>query len=128
MSKANDKRWGELNAQLLVAMKAGDFGELQSIYLELATITRKEGKDARHLMAEYSRCKLEQMKAAGIEWAHVSTSRDEKVCPSCAALAGVEFEVAKMIEHPPIPMACTADIPGVGNPWCRCVIVARRVI
>lgn len=126
MSKVNDKRWGELNAQVLVAMNAGDFGELQSIYLALATIARKEGKDARYLMEEHSRCSLQQMKAAGIQWAHVSTSRDEKVCPECRALAGVEFEVAKAIATPPIPMSCTANIPGVGNPWCRCVIVARR--
>jgi len=126
MSTVNDKRWGELNAQLLVAMKAGDFAAMGSLYGELARIMRKERKDARHLIEESMRCSLQLMKAAGIVWARVLTSRDELVCPSCKALEGVEFKVADSIERPPIPMLCTANIPKVGNPWCRCTIVARR--
>ena len=125
MARENDPKWADLQKKLLEAMKTSDWGEMAQLYYQQATIVRKEGKEAKHLIAEGIRCELTRMEKADVRKIKILGAQDEMSCPACAALNKKIISVAEALQTMPVPnLSCTANIPGVAKNWCRCTIGA----
>lgn len=62
--------------------------------------------------------RLDDMRSAGVRFAELLGTNDERDCPACRALAGKVFSIDQVPSIP--PDGCTCE------PWCRCVYVAAQ--
>ena len=121
-----DAEWKRLSKLGQEAMRAGDWGSLQGVYQQQASILFVEGRPYRHIALEAGRAKLMQMYELGIPSVKVRSANDERVCEYCDSLDRRVYSIGDALELMPIPgPSCTDG--NEQNPHggrCRCIYIA----
>lgn len=118
--KDADLKWGELNKQVVEAMKIGDWATMKQCYNEMVYILGREGRSAQRTIEERNRCELMNLKESSIEKVEILTARNETVCKYCASLEGKISTIDEALKTMPIPGNCSGDVFGTGHSFCRC--------
>jgi hypothetical protein len=71
------------------------------------------GKNPRIAISEGQRWLLKGLLEDGVDRVMIRTTGDNKVCPDCKSLDGVEIEITEAFNQLPVPSKCTSD-------HCRC--------
>ncbi len=74
------------------------------------------GKNPRIANSEGQRWFLKGLSEVGVDSVIIRTADDNKVCPECRSLHGIEMEITEAINQLSIPSKCTSD-------HCRCSYV-----
>ncbi len=115
-----DQRWGDLNRQLVEAMKIGDWGSMKQLYFEQAFQLWREGKSFFRAAQESRRSELRSYEQSGISEVDIFTCREES-CEACRVSEGKRFTIKQALEEMPIPLAdCMSDIGEFGQKQGRC--------
>lgn len=116
---ARDKKWQQLNADALKAMKKDDLQELSQVYLEQALILYNEGKDFFSILKCSREENLKYMLSMGVEKVQILAAKDS--CANCKALNGKVFSIADAIKNSYLPCEkCTHGIKSEKG-FCRCI-------
>ena len=71
------------------------------------------GKNPRIAISEGQRWFLQGLLEDGVDRVMIRTADDNKVCPECRSLHGIEMEITEAFNQLPVPSKCTSD-------HCRC--------
>lgn len=110
-ASVNDTMWRMLN---VLIGRAGDAATLRSVYLEMAALAAREGKDPKPYLAEGLKLELEEHRRQGVTTVRVRNCNDNFVCPACQALYDKTWRIEAALSEMPIPTLCEAPS------GCRC--------
>ena len=107
----NDVIWRFFNLQLT---KSKSYFNSKIIYLEMARLLSKEGKDPNRYLAEAAKMELLELKKSWVLKVTIYTCNDNFVCSVCRKLENQVFTIANALEKMPIPYTCQ------NKDGCRC--------
>ena len=121
-----DAEWQNLSRLARDAMQGGDWGTLQGVYQQQASILFAEGRPHRHVASEACRTALMRMQEAGIKRVEVMTAEDERVCEHCQSMDGKVYDIQCALKTMPLPSANCSDGSQKNRHGgrCRCVYLA----
>lgn len=108
-----------------LALTTRDFGKLSSLFYEMATFLRKEGRDHRAALKQSFQYELMRMKLEGMTTVSILVSGG--ACAACRKQSGRNMSVVEALRHMPLPCAeCTTKVEREAEQfgWCRCLYLA----
>ena len=108
--KDNNKKWNELNQELLRTIKENDLHKMHSIYYEQALLIKDEGGDSFPFLEQSIKSGL--YKEQNFEQLEILVTVDS--CEECKSLSAKVFTVDEAIAQSPLPLASCS------NDSCRC--------
>lgn len=102
-----DVIWSMCNARVQQLAAAQSFGQLKSLYYDMARFCNEERKDCSHLLKEASRAELLHYKSEGLKKVEFISGD----CKACKKLDGKKYRIDVALETMPLP-----------PPDCRCVL------
>ena len=110
-STAEDTYWVILNQ--LAGKYSGEPYIASRVYFQIRDHLVLGGKNPRIANSEGQRWLLKGLLEDGVACVMVRTADDNKVCPECRSLHGIEMEITEAFNQLPVPSKCTSD-------HCRC--------
>lgn len=110
-ASVNDTIWRILN---VLTATASDAATLRSVYLEMAALAAREGKDPKPYLAQGFKLELEEYRRQGVRTVRVRDCNDNFVCPACRGLHDKTWRIEAALSEMPIPTLCEA------RSGCRC--------
>lgn len=127
-----DKRWGELNADLVQCISNSDFMGISFAYFNMADFLAEEGtirKDLFKLAREYKIKghirRIEEIRSTSFNKnVCIMTAKDNRTCAYCKRLEEIKIpmeSVKAKVEE--MVNSCHSEWGQTGESWCRCGIV-----
>jgi hypothetical protein len=115
-----DLVWSLFQGALHAAIKSGDVGELQMLYLDMALFLYEEGREFFVPLQQSLRMDVLYYKEHGFK-GKLQIRVSDDCCQACRKLAGDIFTLDEALEQMPIPCKeCTRQRYGGRPGWCRC--------